>query len=66
MDNSAPIEAVTRTGDILPPDVRSLAAALPVTPAAQAALDAAQALARKAAAPATRRAYRADWTHDAT
>jgi integrase len=31
--------------------------------AGQAALDAAQVLARKAAAPATLRAYRADWTH---
>ena len=34
-----------------------------LTPAGQAALDAAQALARKAAAPATLRAYKADWTH---
>ncbi len=33
------------------------------TAAGQAALDAAQALARKAAAPATLRAYKADWTH---
>ena len=29
----------------------------------QAALDAARALGRKAAAPATLRAYKADWTH---
>lgn len=33
------------------------------TAAGQAALDAAQALARKAAAPATLRAYKADWMH---
>ena len=33
------------------------------TAAGRAALDAAQALARKAAAPATLRAYKADWTH---
>lgn len=33
------------------------------TIAGQAALDAAQALARRAAAPATLRAYRADWAH---
>ncbi len=36
------------------------------TAAGQAALDAAQALARKAAAPATLRAYKANWTHYAT
>ena len=34
-----------------------------LTAAAQAALDAAEALGRKAAAPATLRAYKADWTH---
>lgn len=34
-----------------------------LSPAAQAALDAAQALARHAAAPATLRAYKADWAH---
>ncbi len=34
-----------------------------LTEAGQAALDAAQALGRNAAAPATLRAYRADWTH---
>lgn len=36
------------------------------TAAGQAALNTAQALARKAAAPATLRAYKADWTHYAT
>jgi integrase len=34
-----------------------------LTPAGQAALAAAQALAQKATAPATLRAYKADWTH---
>ena len=37
-----------------------------LTPAGLVALEAAQALARKAAAPATLRAYKADWTHFAT
>ena len=44
------------------PDAASPLATVP-TKAGQAALDAAQALARKAAAPATLRAYQADWTH---
>jgi integrase len=35
----------------------------PLTPAGAAALEAAQALARKSSAPATLRAYKADWTH---
>lgn len=52
-------------GDILPDAAatpgRDLA--IPPTAAGQAALEAAQALARKAAAPATLRAYKADWTH---
>jgi hypothetical protein len=37
--------------------------ALALIPAGQAALAAAQALARNATAPATLRAYKADWTH---
>jgi integrase len=41
----------------------AVADGLPVTPAGQAALAAAQALARQATAAATLRAYRADWTH---
>ena len=52
--------------EILPPGTSSIAtaAALPVlTPAGEAALAAAQALANKATAPATLRAYKADWTH---
>ena len=52
------------SGDIVPtaPERLENAAAMP-TEAGLAALAAAQALARKAAAPATLRAYRADWTH---
>jgi len=48
------------------PDSALPAAGVPAagpTLAGQAALDAAQAFARKAAAPAMLRAYRADWTH---
>ena len=37
-----------------------------VTASGEAALAQAQALARRAAAPATLRAYKADWTHDAS
>ncbi len=55
----------------MPPSVTALAASpaadsrlVPApTQAGQAALDAARALGRKAAAPATLRAYKADWTH---
>jgi integrase len=45
----------------LPEVVPALAAG--PTPAGQAALEAARALGRNAAAPATLRAYKADWTH---
>jgi hypothetical protein len=59
--------AIAAPADILPPDARPTAvaaAALTLTPAGQAALAAAhQALAKKATAPATLRAYKADWTH---
>jgi integrase len=58
--------SITRQGEVLPPtaDPAATAAAEPQsTPAGEAALAAAQALARKAAAPATLRAYKADWTH---
>ena len=51
---------------ILPPEPRAAAtvdtAPLP-TPAGQAALAAAQTLAKQATAPATLRAYKADWSH---
>jgi integrase len=50
-------------GEVLPvaPDAAAVTAAS--SPAGQAALGAAQTLARKAAAPATLRAYKADWQH---
>ena len=54
------------SGDVLAPEHRpaaALAAPTPLSPAGAAALDAAAALAKKAAAPATLRAYKADWTH---
>jgi integrase len=62
MTTSAPNRTITATGDIVPPEGTDAAALLP-TPAGQAALEAAQALAKKATAPATLRAYKADWTH---
>ncbi len=43
--------------------VAKVAVAAEPTAAGQAALEAAQALGRKSAAPATLRAYKADWTH---
>jgi len=54
---------VAASGEILPPETAP--AALPARPTAagQAALAAAGALARRATAPATLRAYKADWTH---
>jgi integrase len=66
MDEAAPNRRIARSGDILPPDASpttTAEASLVPTPAGAAALAAAQALARKAAAPATLRAYKADWTH---
>jgi integrase len=65
MDESAPSQAIA-AADILPPDPRWQAApaVVPVlTPAGAAALATAQALAKKATAAATLRAYKADWTH---
>ena len=62
-------QAITVPGEILPPATRPTAAtavALAPTPAGQAALAAAGVFARKAAAPATLRAYKADWTHFST
>lgn len=52
----APDNAVAVLGEFLP-------APLPPSAMGQAALAAAQALGRQAAAPATLRAYKADWTH---
>jgi integrase len=66
MDVKAPNRAIAGPADIRPPDARDTAASarLPaLSPAGEAALAAAQALAKQAAAPATLRAYKADWTH---
>ncbi len=66
MNDSEPDHATLRPGAILPPEPAQTAAAVtvpPLTPAGQAALETAQALAKHAAAPATSRAYRADWAH---
>jgi integrase len=59
MDESGPDRALSRHGD----DSLPVAATPLPTAAGQAALDAARALARKATAPATLRAYNADWAH---
>ena len=59
MDPATPNRAVTIAADRGPPQ----ATTVPPTAAGQAALAAAQALARQATAPATLRAYKADWTH---
>ncbi len=61
MTDPVPDSAAVLQGDVVPatPD-RGIAVAL--TDAGKAALAAAEALARKAAAPATLRAYKADWT----
>jgi integrase len=63
MDETAPNRAVSMAADILPPDPMPATSVPALTPAGQAALDAAQVLARKATAPATLRAYKADWSH---
>ena len=65
MTESTPESAAVLHGDVVPAgsDPAGSAAAATLTDAGQAALAAAAALARKAAAPATLRAYKADWTH---
>jgi integrase len=66
MDVKAPNRAIAGPADILPPDARDTAAParLPaLSTAGEAALAAAQALAKQATAPATLRAYKADWAH---
>jgi integrase len=62
---SPPGPGSTLQGEVVPeaPETAGLALATVPSAAGQAALEAAQALARKAAAPATLRAYKADWTH---
>jgi Phage integrase, N-terminal SAM-like domain len=65
MPVTAPIHHITTAGETLPPETRLAvtADAPPLTAAGQAALTAAQALAKRATAAATLRAYKADWTH---
>jgi integrase len=65
MPVTAPIHHITTAGETLPPETRLAvtADAPPLTAAGQAALAAAQALAKRATAAATLRAYKADWTH---
>jgi integrase len=66
MDRTTPSQPIAAPADILPPAVRPAWVAAPIlapTASGQAALEAAQALAKQAAAPATLRAYRADWSH---
>jgi integrase len=61
MDDSGIHQAIVAQDAILPPGVEPAAAVLTV--AGQAVLAEAQALAKQAAAPATLRAYKADWAH---
>jgi len=65
MTESTPDPATVLHGEIVPaaPDPAARAVAPALTTDGEAALAAAAALARKAAAPATLRAYKADWTH---
>jgi integrase len=66
MTGSAPHRQIASRGEILPPEtapIVAVATSAAPTPAGEAALAIAQALAKKAAAPATLRAYKADWTH---
>jgi len=69
MDESRALRTQARQGEVLPPNAAPAAAApilalfLAPTASGQAALAAAQALAKQANAPATLRAYRADWSH---
>jgi len=62
MTASPPEPKIARAGEILPPGGAPAIVPAP-TAAGSVALAAAQALARQAAAPATLRAYKADWTH---
>ena len=65
MRDSPPDDTAPAAGDAAParPGLPRRPPVPAPTAAGQAALDAARALGRKAAAPATLRAYKADWTH---
>ena len=58
-----PVTVPLATAPATPPDATALTAPAWPTAVGQAALAEAQRLARQAAAPATLRAYRADWRH---
>jgi integrase len=65
MDQNKEFPPVAQAGEVLAPAqkiARNLPE-IPLTPAGQAALAHAETYARKAAAPATLRAYKADWAH---
>src|SRR3978361_695019 len=62
MEPTPPHRSLVTRPEILPP-ADSSSTALALAPSGAAALAAAQVLAKKAAAPATLRAYKADWTH---
>jgi len=59
------LDSPAAAGELLPavPDTGAPAVAAPPTPEGRHALDRAQAFARQATAPATLRAYKADWQH---
>ncbi len=65
MNETASRRRSTAQDETLPPTgpIATTGTDRALTPAGQAALAAAHALARKATAPATLRAYKADWTH---
>jgi hypothetical protein len=63
MTDQPPNRPAVLAGEILLPGANAATPAVTPTAAAQAALKAAQALASRATAPATLRAYKADWTH---
>ena len=62
MESKPPHRVLAGPDTIRPPDAADIMLPAP-TPAGEAALAAAQALAKRATATATLRAYRADWTH---
>jgi integrase len=63
MDDSEIPQTRAMTAEILPPGAGATAPAVTPNAAGQAALAAAEVLARQASAPATLRAYKADWAH---
>jgi integrase len=63
-DSASDLQVTEMSVDLAPPEKAAPRGTAPaLTEAGRAALDEAAALARKAAAPATLRAYRSDWAH---